>query len=117
MSSLREVSMAPKTIIQADIDERLKTKAASVLKSKGLSLNMVLEMAATKNSLFMDMLAKKKAAEAEKSLTAAPTPSKSKKTTDLKKLPGFGMWAGRADMENPAEWVRNLRKPRCQDDF
>ena len=43
--------------------------------------------------------------------------SKSKKITELKKLPGFGMWADRADMENPAEWVRNLRKPRCQDDF
>ena len=106
--------MAPKTIIQADIDERLKAQAVSVLKSKGLSLNMILEMAAAKNSLLMEMLAKKKAAEADKPLTAAPTPSKSKKPIDLKKLPGFGMWADRADMENPAE-VRNLRKPRCQD--
>ena len=109
--------MAPKTNIQADIDERLKTKAVSVLKSKGLSLNTVLEMAATKNALFMDMLAKKKAAEADKPLIAAPPPSKPKELTDLKKLPGFGMWADRADMENPAEWVRALRKPRYQDDL
>jgi hypothetical protein len=59
----------------------------------------------------------KKDDETGKPLTEAPTPSKSKKPTDLKKLPGFGMWADRADMENPAEWVRNLRKPRCQDDL
>ena len=65
----------------------------------------------------VDMLAKKKAAETDTPLTAAQTPSKSKKPTDLKKLPGFGMWADRADMENPAEWVRNLRRTRCQDDL
>ena len=39
--------------------------------------------------------------------------SESTETIDLEKLPGFGMWAGRDDLKDPSEWVRNLRKPRA----
>jgi hypothetical protein len=34
---------------------------------------------------------------------------------DLTELPGFGMWADREDMDNPTEWVQNLRRGRYRD--
>jgi hypothetical protein len=78
-------------------------------------------MAAANDSRLIGMLIniKNKADEVDQPLTATSTPpkSKTKRHTDLKKLPGFGMWADRADMENPAEWVRNLRKPRFHNDL
>jgi antitoxin component of RelBE/YafQ-DinJ toxin-antitoxin module len=110
--------MSTKTIIQADIDEGIKAQAVAVLKAQGLYLedftqrllDTALKQVATEKSL--DLFFKRLAGE-----PSAPSASESMEFTDLRKLPGFGMWADRADMENPAEWVRNLRKPRFQDDL
>ena len=108
--------MSSKTIIQADIDERIKARAVSVLKTRGLSLedfaqkvlNTALkQVAAEKN---VDTLVFSPAEAGEPSTEASAPPES--ELMELKKLPGFGMWADRSDMENPAAWVRNLRKPR-----
>jgi len=107
--------MSSKTIIQADIDESIKARAVSVLKARGLSLedfaqkvlNTALKRVAEENGdtlLF-------RPAEAGAPLTEAVSPPESE-LRELKKLPGFGMWAERADVENPAAWVGNFRKTR-----
>jgi len=112
--------MSSKTIIQADIDERIKARAVSVLKARGLSLedfaqtvlNTALKRVAAENG---DTLLFSPAEADAPPIEAAVAPES--ELRELKKLPGFGMWADRADMENPAAWVGNLRKPRFQDDL
>ena len=39
-------------------------------------------------------------------------PGKAK--TSIRDLPMIGMWKDREDMKDPAEWVREVRKPRFQ---
>ncbi len=44
-----------------------------------------------------------------------PTPAaepEPKEPFDPAKIPGFGMWADREDMKDPAAWVREIRQPR-----
>jgi len=112
--------MSSKTIIQADIDESIKAQAVSVLKARGLSLedfaqkvlNTALKQVAAENG---DTLLFRPAEAGAPPTEASASPES--ELMELKKLPGFGMWADRADMENPAAWVRNLRKPRFQNDL
>jgi len=110
--------MSSKTI--ADLDEGIKAQALAVLKAQGLSLedfaqmvlNTALKKVAAKKSL--DLLF---APSTETDGLLTETSAYSEELADLKKLPGFGLWADRADMKNPAEWVRNLRRPRFQSDL
>lgn len=37
---------------------------------------------------------------------------KKKVRKSMKDTPAFGMWANRADMQDPSAYVRELRKPR-----
>jgi antitoxin component of RelBE/YafQ-DinJ toxin-antitoxin module len=113
--------MSTKTIIQTDLDESIKARAISVLKAQGLSLedfaqevlNTALKRVATEKNLDTRFF---RPAETGEPATEASAHAEAE-LMELKKLPGFGMWADRADMENPAAWVRNLRKPRFQDDL
>jgi addiction module RelB/DinJ family antitoxin len=115
--------MAPNTTIQADVDEQVKAEAVAVLKAQGLSMtdfmqrviSVTLKQIAEEKRLPHDIRLLEKPGE---SLTdrAGLAEMKNSKNNDLKSLPGFGMWADRDDMKNPAEWVRNLRKPRFQHD-
>ena len=38
--------------------------------------------------------------------------AKGQTRTSIKDTPAFGMWANRKDMDDPARYVRELRKPR-----
>ena len=46
---------------------------------------------------------------------SAEQPDSTPSGEDLTVLTAFGMWADREDMENPTEWVRNLRLGRYRD--
>lgn len=41
-----------------------------------------------------------------------PEVKKKQPRVSIKDTPAFGMWADRKDMEDPASYVRELRKPR-----
>lgn len=40
------------------------------------------------------------------------TDARKRKKHSWADIPGFGMWADREEMADPAEYVRNIRKPR-----
>lgn len=93
------------------LDERVQTEAAAVLNAQGLSIadvvQMTLKQIADEKRLPADLAAPlDRGAE-----QIGATPS----GADLTRLPAFGMWADRADMENPTEWVQNLRRGRYRD--
>lgn len=93
------------------LDERVQTEAAAVLNAQGLSIadvvQMTLKQIADKKRLPTDL-----ATPLDRGVEQADlAPS----GDDLTGLPAFGMWADRKDMENPTEWVQNLRRGRYRD--
>lgn len=93
------------------LDERVQTEAAAVLNARGLSIADVVQMT-------LKQIADKKRLPTHLAMPRSHGPEKviSKSSgDDLTSLPAFGMWADRADMENPTEWVQNLRKGRYRD--
>lgn len=93
------------------LDERVQTEAAAVLNARGLSIadvvQMTLKQIADKKRLPANLAASRSRGSEE---------AVSKGTSDsLTALPAFGMWADRKDMENPTEWVQNLRRGRYRD--
>lgn len=93
------------------LDERVQSEAAAVLSARGLSISDAVQMT-------LQQIADKKRLPAN---LAAPHSHGAEKAEskssgdDLTTLPAFGMWADWADMENPVEWVQNLRKGRYRD--
>ena len=41
-----------------------------------------------------------------------PLPKRPSEKCSIEELPAFGMWADRNEMEDPARYVEQLRKPR-----
>ena len=93
------------------VDERIQAEAAAVLNAQGLSISDVVQM-----TLKQIAAEKRLPADLARPLDqspdqTAPPPS----DDDLTGLPAFGMWADRKDMDNPTEWVQNLRRGRYRD--
>jgi addiction module RelB/DinJ family antitoxin len=97
--------------ITIEVDARVKSEAEAVLEAQGLSLddivNLVLRRIAAEKRLPAG-LAVPHDHEGEHRGTGQPG-------DDLASIQAFGMWADRDDMENPSQWVRELRRGRHRD--
>ncbi len=93
------------------LDERVQAEATAALNARGLSISdfvqITLKQIADEKRLPADL-------EPHRDRGAEKTSSKYL-NDNLTDLPAFGIWADRGDMENPAEWVRNLRRGRRHD--
>ncbi|MDR1046095.1 MAG: type II toxin-antitoxin system RelB/DinJ family antitoxin [Candidatus Adiutrix sp.] len=93
------------------VDEQVQAEAAAVLNAQGLSISDVVQM-----TLKQITAEKRLPADLTEALPSGPERADSIPSgDDLTYLPAFGMWADREDMENPAEWVRHLRRGRYRD--
>jgi len=93
------------------VDERIQTEAAAVLNAQGLSISDVVQMT-------LKQIAAEKRLPADLAVSSSHGQEQANPASlsdDLTGLPAFGMWADRADMENPTEWVQNLRRGRYRD--
>lgn len=91
------------------LDERVRAEAAVVLNARGLSISDVVQMT-------LKQIADEKRLPTELAAPRNRGEENSKPSSvDLTDIPAFGMWADREDMENPSEWVQNLRRGRYRD--
>jgi addiction module RelB/DinJ family antitoxin len=91
--------------ISLDVDERIQTEAAAILNESGLSITDFLQMSLNRLTL-------------EKRLPqdmSAMLKTRSAKKKSLSDYRAFGMWADRADMKDPAEWLEKERDKNCND--
>ncbi|MDR1109293.1 MAG: type II toxin-antitoxin system RelB/DinJ family antitoxin [Deltaproteobacteria bacterium] len=100
------------TTITIQVDARVKSEAEAVLAVQGLSLgdivNLVLRRIIAAEKRLPAYLAVPRDHEGEHLGTGQPG-------DDLASIQAFGMWADRDDMENPSQWVRELRRGRHRD--
>jgi hypothetical protein len=98
-------------VLTIQVDERVQAEAAAVLNAQGLSISDVVQMTLKRIAAEKRLPAELAAPLGHGAESAGPTPP----GDDLTGLPAFGLWADREDMENPAEWVHNLRRGRYRD--
>jgi DNA-damage-inducible protein J len=99
-------------ILKVHVDDRIQSEVAEIVKVQGLSVSDAVQ-------IFLKKIVADKRLPFYLQLHSAQNEEQSdtilSKEEYLANLPFFGMWADREDMENPTEWVQNIRRGRFRD--